>query len=732
VFRVRQQAVALKKAVGPDNYQHVIDAIEADNLGGLAPELRRPAKFLQDQFKYTLRRQRQAGIPRTHELVVNDLAPTEARGYFPHARSQSLAEGKGFQGGGARQIRVDANRARLHREPLSTLRQTQPGLFSEDLPVVYANRLAATVKAVHKGELNRRLADLGRPAKAGGKLGENEQIFHLRGSDLSPVDRIPEKATSGRYVVLDKRLVESAHTRFAAQPKGEGIIRGYDVAQAGFKRVATATPGFHIRNLFGDLQNAYLGQPGHQLAANLRHAGRALALLSRHESQLPKKLHPELAPSTKGVKIGGDLVTYDKLVSEAQRVGALRAGFIAREIPEQARGGMRPMRGPLKGARQRAGRVGQFANRQMQNREDLARLTTYIGARQRGLDPERAAAEVAKYHFDYGDLTPFERNVARRFFPFYTFSARNIPLQAKALVTRPGKYANFEKLREEAAQQAGLAPGYEQNLSEYDQRNLGVPIRIGGHTSSLGLSLPLTDINEIPTTLNPAGLGREYGQRTTSLLTPLLKNPIEYATNYSFFFRRAIENKDAPLVPAPKWVAGLPPKLRAQMGIVPDFVDKRSGKKTWGWPGKTAYLARTLPGLPSLAQTLTTTGSRVDQTAAEKAIGVAGVRAAPLDATARNTSDLNALYKTRDQLNRERAIFNQRGIKADNATPAYQRLSDRLKAVNAQIIQLRTKRGDKILPGPRKSTNPAAALAQEYGVGTSTSPQDLAKEFGLK
>jgi hypothetical protein len=37
----------------------------------------------------------------------------------------------------------------------------------------------------------------------------------------------------------------------------------------------------------------------------------------------------------------------------------------------------------------------------------------------------------------------------RRLMPFYTFTSRNLPLQAKGIAKHPGKYAAVQKAREE-------------------------------------------------------------------------------------------------------------------------------------------------------------------------------------------------------------------------------------------------------------------------------------------
>jgi hypothetical protein len=151
-------------------------------------------------------------------------------------------------------------------------------------------------------------------------------------------------------------------------------------------------------------------------------------------------------------------------------------------------------------------RVGQY-------RENLVRLNTFTAALKRGLTDREAAGIVTDLHFDYGDLSQTERSL-RRVFPFYTFTARNTPLQARKVVTRPGKYANLEKLREEAAKAAGLPVGenndYQRKLKDYEQ--LGVPIPIPGiklpapggkKTQALAYAgLPVTDLNRI--TANPS------------------------------------------------------------------------------------------------------------------------------------------------------------------------------------------------------------------------------------
>jgi hypothetical protein len=90
----------------------------------------------------------------------------------------------------------------------------------------------------------------------------------------------------GRYVVLNDDIVKRAIEGSTPTLQGPGIVKGYDKVQAGFKRIALATPGFHVRNLVGDTQNAYLGQPGYRLPRNMAQAGRVLKADARRDKAL--------------------------------------------------------------------------------------------------------------------------------------------------------------------------------------------------------------------------------------------------------------------------------------------------------------------------------------------------------------------------------------------------------------------------------------------------------------
>lgn len=55
-------------------------------------------------------------------------------------------------------------------------------------------------------------------------------------------------------------------------------------------------------------------------------------------------------------------------------------------------------------------------------------------------------------HFDYQDLSDFERRIAKRVLPFYVWTRNNLPLQARLFLNRPGGFANLVELQAAMAQ----------------------------------------------------------------------------------------------------------------------------------------------------------------------------------------------------------------------------------------------------------------------------------------
>jgi hypothetical protein len=200
----------------------------------------------------------------------------------------------------------------------------------------------------------------------------------------------------------------------------------------------------------------------------------------------------------------------------------------------------------------------------------------------RGWSMEDAAKDVFKYHFDYAPegLSAFERNWLKRLFPFYTWTRNNIPLQIEQLMKQPGKYASLGKLQDEIGGEKGREEM--QDLPDWMKQQLN--FRIGGDNGLsmwLQLPLPVEDISKLPTS--------ESGIRDiVSMLSPILKTPIELVTNKNLFFGSDIVNpelKDYPELQTTKTIN----MLKNLPGPIKSFLNVRVSKKKTYEGGKPVW-----------------------------------------------------------------------------------------------------------------------------------------------
>lgn len=135
---------------------------------------------------------------------------------------------------------------------------------------------------------------------------------------------------------------------------------------------------------------------------------------------------------------------------------------------------------------------------------------------------DHAVAQVQKFHFDYFDLSPFERNVVKRVIPFYTFTRRNVPLQVEMLFRNPrvfNRYSQFKSAIEAQSSPDKVTPSYFS-----DELQIRLPFEVnGGHLYSNG-ALPLTDVAGLT---DPSQLAGN--------VTPVIKAPIESWASKQFY-----------------------------------------------------------------------------------------------------------------------------------------------------------------------------------------------------
>ena len=329
-----------------------------------------------------------------------------------------------------------------------------------------------------------------------------------------------------------------------------------------FKAWAIASPGFHMRNFFGGVFNNAL-------------ASVEISSYSRfHSLYNPKTGKGSLTPNgerltvAEGIRRGFGVEDQVKLMRSTKTAQQLiesgqtnvvdgmeqliRAGMLTGgQTTELARYSR------LGNVRTARGRYNPFnpnnvittaARSPATGVENYLRGSLALDRLIKGQSVDLALTDVYKYHFDYDDLSAFERGVLRRAIPFYTWTRKNFPLQLEMMVTNPKVYNRVYSLKREIERETEkeeLLPSW---IAE--RFHIQMPFSFGGDPLYLVPDLPFTEMD-----------------RATDLrlilasTSPLIKIPLEQVTGKNFFFDSDFRDDYKPLPTA--WKATMAPFLPA-------------------------------------------------------------------------------------------------------------------------------------------------------------------------
>lgn len=164
--------------------------------------------------------------------------------------------------------------------------------------------------------------------------------------------------------------------------------------------------------------------------------------------------------------------------------------------------------------------------------ENHQRLVHFITNLKMTGDVTQAAKRTKMFLLDYSSLTDFERNVMKRLIPFYTFTRKNLEIQARAVATRPGLVnAEIESVKTIGS----IIGGEDSELTEEEKKALPkwlrnkITVKVGtnpdGSSKILtGFGLPIEQPFEFAT-----------GEGMLSALSPLVKIPFETVTGQNIF-----------------------------------------------------------------------------------------------------------------------------------------------------------------------------------------------------
>jgi len=476
-----------------------------------------------------------------------------------------------------------------------------------------------------------------------GKDDTAEQIAELlKGANKDELIEIPSSMIKDGIGVsknvpayaLPKQIANELNNFKALQSDegSKGILGAYDNVLNLWKGYATAVnPGFHIRNAQSNAFQTALNS-GKELLNPMNHV-RALGVNATDLPFVGKKI------ADKTIDVGGKEMTLAETKELMKKEGVIGSGWFGADIPGYIekklnagiKGNLSPqLLNPLSqnNALIKAGRtVGTGV-------ENQARAFNFLSELKKTGDVKQAAKTVNKTLFDYGDVTPFEKNVLKRTVPFYTWLRKNVPLQTENLIRTPGKYAATQKALNGVRNLS--EPVDEKNIPDYmDNPNwVKTPLEQGGNPMYWNANLPIGDLEK----LNPA----QIGKTALSSLSPLLKAPLELGFNQNTFFGDKIEKYPGEMKKAPGYVPDLPDTvvklLGAQYGVSKEGVDELQV------PADVRYMMSQVPFMENVSKSLDLKG---DKKFNQLLTFLMGAKITPFDA---KKAEMNALYDQRDAL----------------------------------------------------------------------------------
>ncbi len=331
-------------------------------------------------------------------------------------------------------------------------------------------------------------------------------------------------------------LIENFYKRYSQPEEINKVLKLVDKFNGIWKTTVTKYfPGFHTRNKIGGISNNLVAGVNPLEYPQLEIQSLKLSKLNEavQNNKITPKIQKQLDEQVKGLGL-----TYSELLKVAREQRIFNAGQLSelKEFDFDAKkwGINKPL----------GGKVGKTFDRLGSLVEDTNRLTLFIDRLKKGDDALKAGMDVAKWHFDYSDMSKFEKDVLRRIIPFYTFMKNNLELHLTEALKQPVKYKLIIK---------GIQSGQntdmftdedgESFLPEWMQDKLNIPM--GGADGDMirmitGFGLPIEALQDV--------VGNDTGdtlRQVAASTNPLLKTFIEQATGNNLFKDKKIKEDNS-------------------------------------------------------------------------------------------------------------------------------------------------------------------------------------------
>lgn len=331
-----------------------------------------------------------------------------------------------------------------------------------------------------------------------------------------PKDSVLRKINNENYYV--SKGVSNSLNNFEKLISDESSInkflQTYDGIQRTFKKLALFTGSYHFTNATGSLASQYISGMGFKdLAKYNTEAVNQMRLIRNASEKAGKNLTESEAKAVKEFDdylkqgISGVGQYSDEFVRRDSETVSQALSHQAKPKGERLKEDLKP-KNWLESSRKLA-----------ENMDEVFRYGTYKWQKAAGKSSKEAADQVVKTHFNYNDLTGTEREVFRRFVPFYTFTRKAVPFVLSSLITHPDKLSNIDKGIDAAYEATGQNP---EITPDYAKNNMQIPIT---NDLSISLGLPQSSL---------ANLVDSPFDNVYNMLTPFIKVPGDIARNENF------------------------------------------------------------------------------------------------------------------------------------------------------------------------------------------------------
>jgi hypothetical protein len=382
------------------------------------------------------------------EMVAEGIDVKYLDGIIPHIETKASKALQLKGGAGAK-----ATKHALHRDPVQAgvaIGGTPARQFEQRLGTIYSQYMMGTsVTLANARAENIILQGYGKLITKNmlDKAGRNLKV-ELR--DLSRSQGLAIYEAKIGHFKGQKFLIDAQTARFLEKTTNPDSIKEFIRAASWYTnwwkaRATIVRPGFMVRNVMvGNLYQEWLADVD-IIKSNVLAAKAQMYLRSENAAWYGKKLSPRFLGRLRkpggGPKIGP--YTFEEACELVKQYGIRGGGMYGAELTGavESTGGVARGLNPFS----RSNYLMRGVKKLNVMGEDNARIATFFDALAKGYSPQEAAARVAKYIFNYNELTTFGE-AARQVMPFWTWTSKNWGLQLATLLKDMGKTATASRM----------------------------------------------------------------------------------------------------------------------------------------------------------------------------------------------------------------------------------------------------------------------------------------------